>query len=350
MKRLWVIIVLLFAFKVSAQDVHFSQIYNTPLLMNPALTGSFNGELRASFNWKDQWRSIDKSFQTYALSFDHSLFRRHWKNAYIAYGVYLYRDVAGSVKYGTTQALASIAPTIKISTHSTLTAGVQFGWGNQSVDPSQFRWGNQYDGLNYDPTIATTESIAFTPKNYGDLGAGISYWYQRPESEDYINDVFELKAGVAVHHINRPSVSFYTLDSEKMPMRWTFHINSYFGIKNTNWGLWPQASYSNQGIHDELMLGMLTRVLIQSSSKKTGFIKEIALSVGAHARISKPFDAIIPQIFFEYTDFALGMSYDINISKLRGASQLRGGFELSLRYTMPDKFYFLKPTKWVPSL
>lgn len=350
MKKVLLILSLIVVFQGKAQDIHFSQIYNTPLLLNPGLTGSFNGELRASFNWKDQWRSIDKSFQTYALSFDHSLFRRHWEKAYLAYGLYLYRDVAGTVKYGTTKVLASLAPTIKISEHSTLTAGVQFGWGNQSIDPSKFRWGNQYDGLNFDPTITSTESLVFEPQNYVDLGAGISYWYQKPESEEHLNDVFEIKAGFAVHHINKPAVSFYTVKNERLPMRYTFHVNSYFGLKNTNWGLWPQGSYSIQGIHNELMLGMLGRVLFQAASSKTGFIKEIALSVGMHARISSPFDALIPQIFFEYTDFALGMSYDINLSKLRGASQLRGGFELSLRYTLPDKYYFLKPTKWVPSL
>ena len=43
-------------------------------------------------------------------------------------------------------------------------------------------------------------------------------------------------------------------------------------------------------------------------------------------------DAIIPVIQLELSKFTVGMSYDVNISKLAVASQARGGFELTLSY------------------
>ena len=40
----------------------------------------------------------------------------------------------------------------------------------------------------------------------------------------------------------------------------------------------------------------------------------------------------------EVANFAVGMSYDINVSSLKVASSGKGGFEISLRYTNPNPF------------
>ena len=37
-----------------AQDIHFSQYYASPLTLNPALTGKFNGHFRVSGIYRDQ--------------------------------------------------------------------------------------------------------------------------------------------------------------------------------------------------------------------------------------------------------------------------------------------------------
>ena len=43
-------------------------------------------------------------------------------------------------------------------------------------------------------------------------------------------------------------------------------------------------------------------------------------------------DALIPYMGFEWSDFRLGVTYDVNTSSLKTASQKRGGIELSLIY------------------
>jgi hypothetical protein len=60
-------------------------------------------------------------------------------------------------------------------------------------------------------------------------------------------------------------------------------------------------------------------------------------------RITNVFDAIIPQIFIDFSAFSVGMSYDINTSKLNQASKYRGGFELSLRFTNLDGYTHKNP-------
>ena len=43
-------------------------------------------------------------------------------------------------------------------------------------------------------------------------------------------------------------------------------------------------------------------------------------------------DAIIPYVGLEFSDLRVGVTYDINISDLKTASESRGGIEISLIY------------------
>src|SRR4051812_44080224 len=52
-----------------AQDPHFSQYNEQPALINPALTGAVTN-IRASVNYKEQWRSISRPFKTMGASFE----------------------------------------------------------------------------------------------------------------------------------------------------------------------------------------------------------------------------------------------------------------------------------------
>ena len=51
-------------------------------------------------------------------------------------------------------------------------------------------------------------------------------------------------------------------------------------------------------------------------------------------------DAVIPYVGLEYGEFHIGVSYDVNVSSLKPASNSRGGVELSLifirKYTDPN--------------
>src|ERR1041385_6461227 len=58
-----------------AQDPNFSQFFVSPLTLNPALTGKFNGDFRIAGNYRDQWPAISKAFVTSTASFDAPILR-----------------------------------------------------------------------------------------------------------------------------------------------------------------------------------------------------------------------------------------------------------------------------------
>ena len=60
MKKIYSICLIVFSFVIStnAEDIHFSQYWTAPQLLNPANTGKFNGVFRATFNYRNQWFTI----------------------------------------------------------------------------------------------------------------------------------------------------------------------------------------------------------------------------------------------------------------------------------------------------
>src|SRR5450432_204980 len=53
-----------------AQDPEFSQFFASPLTLNPALTGKFNGTIRVAGNYRNQWPAVNNAFITSTISVD----------------------------------------------------------------------------------------------------------------------------------------------------------------------------------------------------------------------------------------------------------------------------------------
>jgi hypothetical protein len=47
-----------------AQDLHFSQFFEAPLLRNPALAGLYEGDIRVQGVYRNQWNSVSFPYQT----------------------------------------------------------------------------------------------------------------------------------------------------------------------------------------------------------------------------------------------------------------------------------------------
>jgi hypothetical protein len=67
-----VLMILLFVFmpKLQAQDIHWSQFQSSPLNLNPALSGFFDGDYRFVLNHRNQWKSVTTPYNTFSGSID----------------------------------------------------------------------------------------------------------------------------------------------------------------------------------------------------------------------------------------------------------------------------------------
>src|SRR5215213_5396650 len=65
--------VVFLSLSVTAQDPHFSQFFSSPLTLNPALTGKFDGNLRVAGNYRNQWPAFNNVYTTSTASLDFSV-------------------------------------------------------------------------------------------------------------------------------------------------------------------------------------------------------------------------------------------------------------------------------------
>lgn len=344
MKKLFLYLVLLTQVIVknaSAQDTHFAQAEYAPLLLNPALAGAFS-HMQVIANYRNQWNSIASPYQTIAASFDVRLQRRDAdRNSFLALGVNFYNDVAGDLKVTTNQASLDLAYHIKMGRYSVLRLGVYGGMNQRLLDPSRGNWASQFDGDAINPAFASGESFGSYNHVFMDAGAGVVYTFRKMKYSVNNNINNNVNCGLAVYHANQPSSSFISLPDDKLSMRISAFINSSFNIPNTPLAIQPAVYVQVQSKYQEILFGTYLRYNIREASHFTGSIKPVAAALGLFSRYK---DAFVAKGYFQYDQFAVGMAYDFNLSRLTPVSKSRGGFELFLRFNLDDRLN--NPSLW----
>ena len=327
---------------LQAQDIHFSQFNQAPLLINPALTGLFNGDQRAFVHYRNQWKEF-APFKTYSLSVDAGLMKKKMKKKYIGAGLYIFQDIVGNSNMKTTQVHLSISSIIEINKEQAISAGLRGGFGQNTMDEDNLQWGTNYTSMGYMEGPSGEEG-RFENFGFGDFSAGLTWNYGSSETNISKNNHFGAKAGIALFHINAPSQGEF---EEKLKREFITHGSAYIGLGGTPLALLPSVIFILQGDLKQLHAGSMLRYMIREESRYTGFLKETSASIGVFYRAG---DAIIPAFRMEYGNYSIGISYDINTSPLKEASNGKGGMEISLRFVNPNPFKYGRGTNYTPML
>lgn len=317
----------------SAQDIHFSQLTETPLLMNPAQAG-LGHDLLAIINYKDQWRSVTSSpFKTFNVSADMA-YNKKKSGSQLGVGLDFFSDKAGDAAMATTTGQLHLSGMIAMNDNNLLSAGIYGGFGQRSLSYEKLYWDNQFIGGVLDPSAPSMEPTSVSNRTYADIGAGLAWFYGKGHATISSNDAMTATVGFAVQHLNKPVYTFYGNTDNRLPMKIVAHGNADIGIKNYSIVLQPGYLVTIQGGHHEITAGTLVKYLMQEASHYTGRKKPAAFVLGGYYRFS---DAVNLVAAYEMTPFRVGFSYDINISDLNVASKARGGFEVSLRFMLSEQ-------------
>jgi type IX secretion system PorP/SprF family membrane protein len=302
------------------QDINFSQFYELPLLRNPALAGTYRGDVRFTTAFRSQWNSVTVPFKTQALGVELKMGVSQASDDYISLGAQITNDIAGDAKLGKTQFLPMLAYHKALSSDKDayLTLGFLGGFVQQRFDPSRLKFDDQFVNGAYSPTNPTQQTFNNTNVTYLDAAAGIRYSSVMGYDTRYY-------LGAAYFHFSEPKVAFNPANDIRLNKKFVFNAGLSAATSETD-RVTVYVDYFMQGGNRQAQGGFLyTHDIVQEDDDFS-----YSISGGGFLRWN---DAVIPVIKLNYYNWAVGMTYDINISKLRSASGARGGFELTLSYS-----------------
>lgn len=312
-----------------AQDVHFTQFDATPLILNPAFTGGFNGKIRAAAIYRDQWRSVTVPYKTYAATVDLPIIHDLTVDDYLAAGIQLYNDQAGDGNLNNFTGLLSLAYHKFLGTdgNMSMSVGLQGGYSSKSIDLSRLYFGNQFNGSTYK---GPSGEYLDNKVQYFTVNAGIGFSHR-------VTDNFSYSLGVAGNNLNQPqeSLSRQKNSDVGLGMRYAGQAGAIIYV-NEKLSLRPGVLFQSQATTNEIVAGNEFNLIVGSPEVRAA---ATSVFVGGWYRNS---DAIMVTAGIEHRGVRLGVSYDYNTSDLKTASSGNGGFEISIRYIAPNPIDFAR--------
>jgi type IX secretion system PorP/SprF family membrane protein len=294
---------------LSAQDHLYSQFYNSPTYLNPALAGQFDGSFRMSCIYRSLWTNIPGPLNYYTLSADFNVPR--------------YNSGAGLIVTKSAEGLAYLNKINIAGLYSyrvelengMLYFGLQAGITNRSVDYGKLVF---LDQLNADGIIPGSTSAAdyplFNNKFFFDSGAGVNLV------------LGDFMVGASGQHLNRPNETLTGITSI-LPARWDAYaswkisINSYFDDSPV---IIPSVVYETQAGVSSFSAGC--------QYKK----KNISIGIwyrGDGVQNDAVVISVIFDLFSKKSDdkYRVGISHDVTTSQIQ-YSKTAGTTEGSLSY------------------
>lgn len=306
-----------------AQNLHFSQFFNSPLTTNAANTGFIpESDYRIGANYRSQWTSIPVPYKTMSIWGDAQILRDRFTTGWVGVGGAILRDVAGSGNLASTKIYGSAAYHQMLGATGLLSSGFSIGLVNKRVDISKFTYDNQWNGKFFDYSIQSGENFLATNISYMDVQVGLNYAY-------FPTDDIYLHGGIALKQLNRPQETFFSQTpgyNRIMDRRYTVFGDAVVKV-NDQWIFSPSAYFSRQSRAEELVAGLHANYNLSGDG-------EHQLIAGAYYRLG---DAFIPMVGYQWKSFRFMFSFDATTSSMRDYNNAQGATEMSL---LNSGFYF----------
>lgn len=311
--------IVLFA-KSYSQDVHFSMYNFSPLTLNAAETGYFEGDWRGIVNYREQWKSLGDPFQTVAASYDQNLY---FLPGQFSAGFVFINDRSGNIGLNHNRFLLSLAYK-KESPVWDYSFGAQLGIIIKSFGLDGTTFPEQYnDNIGaFDPGLPLSEQNLGNQKTYFDLNLGGLVVRKF--------DGGQVKLGISTHHLNSPDVSFFDNKINLNP-----RLNTYVQVRKdlaSSLFVRPLILWASHNKANQLVMGGDVGIYTSQSD----FVNELYIGVDVRDGFDRNGDAFIASLGFGIDNFDVALSYDLNYSSLSDQTNNRGAIELGIIYTSPS--------------
>ncbi|MFT4685127.1 MAG: type IX secretion system PorP/SprF family membrane protein [Neolewinella sp.] len=314
-----------------AQDFHYSQFYNAPLHLNPALTGVFRGDIRAMGNYKSQWVDVPVDYKTVTLAVDKKFLKVSSDGGFFSGGVAFNYDQAGDSRLAWANLDLNLSYTKVFSPQIIVSVGGKAAIIQRSFDDAGLRYDGQFDPIAgaFNENLPTGESYDQDGHIFPDFGVGINLRLQAKQTDELVfrnNRRTKLDVGIALHHLTAPDQAFYENESVPLERRLAPYVTGVLQVLPIV-DVVGGVAFQSQGPYGELVMMLGGRVWVKNTLNK-----QISLMAGMGLRRDKDQDAYWPALEVSYNNLTVGLNYDFNTSQFDLATENRGGMELSVRY------------------
>jgi type IX secretion system PorP/SprF family membrane protein len=308
------------------QDPQFTQIYASPMFLNPAFTGNHDydcrklagSRIKTMVNYRAQYNG---DFNTFYGSLDY-----REKSGRLGLGAIIVRDKMGSVPLNSTMIGFLGSYKVPIINDWQVHLGLQGNFNYRNVDYSGFTFPDQFSQSGQ--TSATNEPLLNgTDASFIDFATGVLFFNEK------------IFIGGAAHHLNQPNQSLYG-ESEKLPLKVAFHggykillkrARGFGRSKGPEKSLTPTIHYKIQGVFQQLEVGnffTFDPFLIGVWYRGLPFLKSPESTIN-HESVCVLAGTKVPT---DYGLIKVGFSYDVPLSSQ--VNNLGRTFEISLSYQL----------------
>ncbi len=320
---------------LQAQDIHFAQFYNSPLTLNPALTGVSAGDIRLTSVYRSQWQTADAPYRTFQAGVEKKFYSPKHDTWWLSAGMSMFYDRAGDGNLSTTNISLSGSFTRKLDEENFLTLGLAAGVGQRRFEFGKYTFDNQWVSDVFCASCPTHEIFDINNISYPDLAAGVNWRGQQKRKRT------KLDVGVALFHFNQPDQNYLPNDYSPLPKRYSLYMLPTLQVAPSS-DVVANLSAQVQGGYFEALAGFGYRYHLSTRRSR-----EMAVQLGAGYRFNAIGDALTPALEIHYRDLLVGFSWDVNVSGFSTATNRNGGPELTLRYIF-HKVYPIRAFKACP--
>ncbi|MGA0257604.1 MAG: PorP/SprF family type IX secretion system membrane protein [Saprospiraceae bacterium] len=197
-----------------AQDLSYSQFYNQPVMVNPGLTGIFNGDHRIITSFRDQARNIPVPYLTFTGFYDRKIYNKNSNKDFFGIGGVFNYDRQGDSNLRLINLNVSGSYSRILNKSNIISLGVLIGYANRAFDPVALTWDSQFDTQtgSFNQSLPSGETFNFESFNYLETGIGLNYRWQKTERT-------HVDFGFGAFHITNPQDNFLNGVTESLPMR-----------------------------------------------------------------------------------------------------------------------------------
>lgn len=305
-----------------SQAIHFSDVFSSHLVLNPAFTGRFNGNWRAVGIYRQQGEQLTNHYTTGYFSFEYPFY---YNNEKIDAGLYFVRDNSAHGTLPVNRLNLSVGHGVRLGLKSMLHAGIQLAGVHKQVTWRSITFPDQYNREigGFDSSLPSEDMREPSGTFYVDAGLGLLYSFQWNKG---ISNV-----GYSIQQVNRPNESFFEISHRLSPKHF-FHVKGDFQIAKDLFVVPTFVGIYSYGVLETLVGSHVGVQLHDWLNQQNNVI------VGAHVRNFSYVDArsMVYSFGMTWQYWSFMVSYEMDVKLGSAARYDRSALEFGLIYKLPS--------------